>query len=226
MKAVEATILAVGIAVMGWLVKAGIDDFAYKDRHVTVKGLSEREVPADKVTWSISTKCMGNDLPALYEQVKQNNTKVKAYLAKYGLSDSEITVGPPDVSDLEANQWSENRKMYRYIISSTVTVISKKIEPVNNAIQNQGDLVQQGLAVEAGYPSYEYVSFQKMKPEMMEEAISNAQKTAQQFAKNCNTELGDLQYASQGQFEIDDLDSNTPHIKQLRVVSTVTYSLK
>lgn len=32
--------------------------------------------------------------------------------------------------------------------------------------------------------------------------------------------------ADQGQFSIDDRDSNTPYIKKVRVVTTVTYSLK
>ncbi|MBO6030666.1 MAG: hypothetical protein J6Q22_04275, partial [Prevotella sp.] len=53
---IAAAFIAVGIICLGWFVKAGIDDFANKDRKVTVKGLAEREVPADKVTWSISTK--------------------------------------------------------------------------------------------------------------------------------------------------------------------------
>ena len=62
---IAAALIAVGIICLGWFLKAGIDDFANKDRKVTVKGLAEREVPADKVTWSISTKVTGNDLPML-----------------------------------------------------------------------------------------------------------------------------------------------------------------
>ena len=59
---IAAAIIAVGIFCLGWFIKAGIDDFANKDRQVTVKGLAEREVPADKVTWSISTKVTGDNL--------------------------------------------------------------------------------------------------------------------------------------------------------------------
>ena len=47
---IAAAIIAVGIICLGWFMKTGIDNFANKDRHVTVKGLAEREVPADKVT--------------------------------------------------------------------------------------------------------------------------------------------------------------------------------
>lgn len=222
----EASILAIGLIVLGWFVKCGINDFANKDRQVTVKGLAEREVPADKVTWSISTTEMGNDLPALYQRISEQAGKIKAFLVKNGLSESEITVNPPSVNDLEANQWSENRRSFRYLASTTVTVYTKQVEKVNEIIYKQGDLLQEGVAIESGYPSYEYASFQQMKPEMMSEAIKNAQKTAEQFAEASGSDLGSIQTAGQGQFEIDDRDANTPYIKKLRVVTTITYSLK
>ena len=76
----EAIILSVGVMVMGWCVKAGIDNFTNKDRKVTVKGLAEREVPADKVTWSISTKETGNDLPTLHERINVQANKIKTFL--------------------------------------------------------------------------------------------------------------------------------------------------
>ena len=65
-----------------------------------------------------------------------------------------------------------------------------------------------------------------MKPKMMSEAIENAQQTAQQFAKNSKSKLNKIVSADQGQFSIDNRDENTPWIKRVRVVTTVTYSLK
>ena len=221
----EAVILAVGIIVLGWCIKSGIDNFSNKDRKVTVKGLAEREVKADKVTWSLSTNEMGNDLPTLYEIINTKTGKIKAFLKQNGIDEKEITVNPPTVNDLESNQWNENRRNYRYIINTTLPVCTQKVDLVNKAIFKQAELLKQGVAIEGSNPQYEYVSFQKMKPEMMEEAIKNAQKTAEQFATASKSKLGKIQTAGQGQFEIDDRDQNTPYIKKLRVVSTVTYSL-
>ena len=219
----ESVILAIGMVVMGWCVKSGIDNFANKDRSVTVKGLAEREVKADKVTWSLSTNEMGDDLPTLYENINAKTGKIKAFLKQNGVDESEITVNPPTVNDLESNQWSENRRNFRYIINTTLTVCTQKVDLVNKAIFRQAELLKQGVAVESSSPDYEYVSFQQMKPEMMEEAIKNAQKTAEQFAEASHSKLGNIQTAGQGQFEIDDRDQNTPYIKKLRVVTTITY---
>ncbi|MBR5990029.1 SIMPL domain-containing protein [Prevotella sp. lc2012] len=221
----EAVILAIGIIVLGWFIKSGIDNFSNKDRKVTVKGLAEREVKADKVTWSLSTNEMGNDLPTLYENINVKTGKIKAFLKQNGIEDGEITVNPPTVNDLESNQWSENRRNFRYIINTTLTVSTQKVDLVNKAIFKQAELLKQGVAIEGSNPEYEYVSFQQMKPEMMEEAIKNAQKTAEQFTKASNSKLGNIQTAGQGQFEINDRDQNTPYIKKLRVVTTITYAL-
>ena len=59
-KLVAAAILAVGLSVLGLCIKGGIDNFTNNDRRVTVKGLSEREVDADKVQWTMTLQESGD----------------------------------------------------------------------------------------------------------------------------------------------------------------------
>ena len=59
---IEAAILAIGLALLGTVLKNGIDNVAFKDRFVSVKGLAEKEVMADKVVWPIAYKDVGNDM--------------------------------------------------------------------------------------------------------------------------------------------------------------------
>ena len=51
---IAAAVAAVGLLLLGLCLKAGIDNFVNKDRMVTVKGLAEMQVDADKVTWPSS----------------------------------------------------------------------------------------------------------------------------------------------------------------------------
>ena len=43
---VPALLIAAGIVVLGLCIKGGIDNMAFRDRQVAVRGLCEREVPA------------------------------------------------------------------------------------------------------------------------------------------------------------------------------------
>lgn len=227
---VSAALLAVSIVILGFCVKWGIDDFANKDRKVSVKGLFEREVDADKVTWPILSKELGNNLPELYNRIAVTQGKIKKFLMSNGVKENEINVNAPVVIDLNADQYNTNQRAYRYNITSIVTVTSRNVKLVRSIIARQGELLKEGIAiVDGGYENpvkYEFVSFNSMKPKMMEEAIANARKTAEQFAKNSESKLNKIVSADQGQFSIDNRDSNTPYVKKVRVVTTITYSLK
>ena len=144
--------------------------------------------------------------------------------------DKDITINASKVVDLNADQYSSNNKPYRYVITAIMTVTSRNVKLVRGIIAKQSVLLKQGIAIVGGdYENptvYEYVSFTSMKPKMMEEAIHNAEKTAQQFAENSHSNLNKIISADQGQFSIEDRDQNTPWIKKVRVVTTITFSLK
>ena len=74
-----AALIMIGLIVLGLFIKLGLESFSDKDRKVTVKGLSEREVQADKVTWPIMTKELGDDLPSLYTRINATTAKVKSF---------------------------------------------------------------------------------------------------------------------------------------------------
>ena len=231
-KIISAAIIAIGIVVLGLSIKAGMDNFTEKDRKVTVKGLAEKEVKADKVTWPIVSKELGNDLPDLYDRIAEKQNTIKHFLVANGIKPQEISVSAPKVIDMQANQYSDNSKGYRYNVTLVVTVTSKQVDLVRQIMARQGELLKQGVAIVAGdydgsgTVSYELSSFKSMKPKMMTEAIENAEATAGQFAKNSHSKLNKIVSADQGQFSIDDRDANTPYVKRVRVVTTVTYSLK
>ena len=229
-KIVASAIIAIGIIILGFSLKAGMDNFTEKDRKVTVKGLAEKEVKADKVTWPIVSKELGDNLPELYDRIAEKQDTIKSFLLKNGIKENEISVGAPKVVDMSADQYNSMNHAYRYNITLVITVTSNNVDLVRSIIARQGELLKQGVAIVAAdydqQTNYEYVSFKKMKPEMMTEAIENAEQTAKQFAKNSNSTLNKIVSANQGEFSIEDRDANTPYIKRVRVVTTVTYSLK
>ena len=227
---VESIILAVGLLLMGLFIKQGLDAFASRDRVVNVKGLAEMEVPADKVTWPLMYKCIGNDLQSLYQDIKTKNQIILDYLKQNGLEDKEMSINAPEIIDMNAERYNSTPSPYRYNVTSVITVTSNKVDLVRKLISEQGELPKKGIAISGGdyryNVGYEFTSLNEVKPQMIEEATKNARKAAEKFAKDSDSELGKIKHAYQGQFSIENRDANTPYIKRIRVVTTIDYSLE
>ena len=199
-------------------------------RTVSVRGLSEREVKADKVTWPIVYQIQGNILPDLYDQTSTTNDKILAFLHNAGITDSEISINAPEAYDRASNNYSDNNYKFRYNISEVIVVTSSQVDKVDELIRQQGQLLKEGIALSANdynYPiQYEFTGLNDIKPQMIAEATKNAREAAQKFADDSESKLGKIQTANQGQFSIENRDQFTPSIKNVRVVTTLTYFLE
>ena len=91
-----------------------------------------------------------------------------------------------------------------------------------------GELGKKGIAfggTDYQRTEYLFTKLNDIKPAMIEEATRKAREVAEKFAADSASRLGKIRSANQGQFAVADRDSNTPHIKNVRVVATVEYYL-
>ena len=68
------------------------------ERSVEVKGLAEREVPADIVIWPLSYQLASNDLNDLFESIAQKNQVILDFLADHGLDLADVNRSPPNLT--------------------------------------------------------------------------------------------------------------------------------
>ncbi len=224
---IAGSLIAVGIASAGLAVKGGIDNFVERDRVVTVKGLAEREVAADYVIWPVSFRVMGNDLMALYTEANRQSAVIEDYLVKQGIAKEDIAKGTPRVTDLHENLYTNKVPADRYRLEMEVSVTSRNVPAVLKAMVNQTELIAQKIIFQQSYRTeFSFTGLNAIKPEMIQEATKNARTAAQKFADDSESKLGKIRRANQGQFSITNRDNNTPHIKKVRIVTTVEYYLK
>ncbi|MBQ0119416.1 MAG: SIMPL domain-containing protein [Paludibacteraceae bacterium] len=225
-KLFPSVIVAIGIAIAGFMVYLGVHEFAIKDRAVTVKGLSTRDVKADYVVWPLSFSVDGNDLKQLHQTTDETVQTIKAFLKTKGFTDEEMSMGDMNIS----NNWAgyyDRRPEYHYSINATLVVSTTDVDKVINNQGCQSELLAKGVLLNS-YQwniSYQYNGLNELKPEMVEEATTNARAVAQKFADDSRSRLGGIRQASQGQFSIESND-NQPWMKRVRVVTTVDYYLK
>lgn len=230
--------LAVAALILGVCFMLGLKSFKNADRQVSVRGLCEKEVMADRAIYPIVFQEGGYELVQVAESIAAKNQIVIDFLKENGFTDEEITVAPLQVEDCSVKNAysysvsnSGNKRPINYVVKSVVTVYSKKVDKVQEMQGKQGQLLEKGIAVGAGntweYPvTYNFEGLNDIKPGMIAEANKNAKEAAEQFAKDSDSKLGKIKQAQQGLFTIEDRDRNTPQKKTVRVVTYVTYQLK
>lgn len=219
-----------GLAALGYLLGNAAIKFKEYERTVTVKGLSEREYKADIVIWPIQFTEANNDLGNLYGSIEISTSKIQAFLTKNGINSDEISFSSPSITDKSAQQYGgDPRAVFRYTAVQTVTVYSNNIDGVRTVMGKLSELGKEGIVFTGSdYQSkteYIFSRLNEVKPEMIEEATRKAREVAQKFATDSKSTLGKIRRAYQGQFSINPRDKNNPHIKRVRVVSTVEYYL-
>jgi len=222
--------IGIGLVILGLFIKNGIENFKEMDRVVAVKGLSEREVNANRVIWPLMYKEIGDDLLDLNTKITEKNAAIISFLNSNGITADEITISAAEVIDMQAERYSSTKSPYRYNVTSVITVSSEKVDLIRKLMEDQSELIKKGIALTAEDYRYQkqflFTGLNKIKPEMIEEATKNARTSALKFAQDSESKLGKIRNADQGQFSINDRDANTPYIKSVRVVTTIYYYLE
>ena len=231
---ISALVLALGMIGGGFLVGHGLKDFRSGDRFVTVKGSAEQIVDADLVVWPLAHTVSGNDLGVLQRELEARTQTIRNFFKQAGFGDDEISVAPASLEDRWAYAYGENRSPEQYRYSTTVTLRTGKVQKAMEALRRTGDLLAQGVvlggnggqdAAPSG-PQFDFTQLNSVKPKLIAEATANARKSAEQFAKDSGSSVSGIRSANQGVVSIENRDAGSPHVKKIRVVTTVDYFLK
>jgi len=217
------SVLAVGMIGGGHMIGRGLFAARASERVVTVKGLAEREVPANLAMWPIVFSTTGNDLVAMQAALDASAKKVLAFLEERGFSPAEYSLSSPRVTDGEAQGGRMRGDAGdRYFAEQTMTLRSAKITPVKVAMQQSGELIREGVAL---VRSYEYTT--PRTAAMLRGSHGMLHRGRLLSTGGVEPPLAcPIRNAQQGFFDMQDRDAFSPEIKKVRVVTTVQYFLE
>jgi hypothetical protein len=235
-------LLALGLVVGGWALGAQIKATRLADRYVSVRGLAERTVKSDLAIWPLDYQETGDDLPSLYSKAEADKKTVLQFLSQQGAQSAEIEIGIVRVIDTQTRLFGNGRQApYRYVVNQQITVHTSRVDQVAAAAQKTIGLVQQGIVLNSGGPTYTFNGLNSIKPDMITEATRNARAAAERFALDAGSSVGTIRQANQGVFSILAANSglpagmdengfysnaNTSLMKTVRVVTDVQYYLE
>src|SRR5205809_1697032 len=88
----SALLLSLGLAAAGFFIGDGISNRNSGRRIISVKGLSEKEVPASVATWTIAYNSTGNDLNEINKKLGDSTKAVIAFLKERGFDEKDMAV--------------------------------------------------------------------------------------------------------------------------------------
>jgi hypothetical protein len=225
----SALLLAVGVATAGFFIGEGISNRNSGRRIISVKGLSEREVPASVATWTIGYNATGNDLDEINKKLGNSTKAVVEFLKERGFDQKDLAVQPPAIHDTSMDQRQKDvpPPPERFSAHQSALLRTSKVDEIKPALASASNLMISGVLLSGGLqPNYIFNQLNEIKPGMIQEATKNARIAADQFARDSQTTLGKLRNASQGWFQVENRDEATPERKTVRVVVDVEYEVK
>lgn len=224
----SALLVAIGLTTGGFFIGDGIAARSSARRTISVKGLSEREVPASVATWTIVYSATGNDVSQINKKLGESTNAVTAFLKGAGFAETDLAVQPPAVRDtsMEERDKDSPPPPERYSATQSVLLRTSKVDAIKPALAAASTLMANGVLLSGkAQPNYIYNQLNDIKPGMIQEATKNARIAAEQFSRDSQTTLGKLRNASQGWFQVENRDEATPERKTVRVVVDVEYEV-
>ena len=233
---ITATILSFGLIISAALISNAIYNSDRSQSRITVKGVAEKRVKADKAIINIIFSTSNTKLEDAQSNIAGKEKAVLDILKSLELKENEYQINNVKVQPkFSERQPERDTKILSYDVMQSIAVIPKNIEKSDEIYQKLQELKITFNNIEIIKPEYYIISIEKYKKDLLISATENAEMRAIEMLKVNKNEIGRLENMTQGQFEVLPDKEDTKHVnddelnqmyKKLRSVVTVTYLIK
>jgi len=230
--------LIIAAAVLGYQVK----QVGGGRETISVKGLAEKPIQADRVEWSVTIQVKGASNADALGKLRKERPAVDEFLARAGFDAAVLGVSneavEPNYEQVEGGNGNmrsvQQGNIARQSLTINTTDIAKIIAASRAIVQFEAD----GHPVSYGAPQFLVSNLEEVKMSLIGAAMQNSRARAEEFAKNGGVKVGSMRSASQGAFyilpagadqDVSDwggtYDKSTVD-KVARVVVTVDYGIR
>ena len=246
------TILSFGLIIWSALISNAMDKANKDENRITVKGVAERRIKADKALINIVISKKSENLDELKKDISEREKLTIDLIKKLKINENEYSIGnlriQPNYTESSSNvkKSSENsatstetpatnNKISDYDGVEVISIVTKNIDKAGEFYEKLAELKLQSSNIEINMPEYYITNLEKYKRDLIVDASRNAEIRAIEMLKVNNNEIGGLKNMNQGQFEVladtEDVkkineDESNQIYKKLRLVVTATYLIK
>ncbi|WP_314393166.1 SIMPL domain-containing protein [Leptotrichia shahii] len=243
------TILSFGLIISSALISNAMNKANKDENRITVKGVSERRIKADKALINIVISEKSENIDELKSSILEKEKLATDLIKNLKISEEDYSIGnlriQPNYAENSSNTKQQinlnsatvtpNSKISDYDGIETISIVTKNIDKAEEFFEKLSELKLQSNNIQIDKPEYFITNIEKYKKDMVVDASRNAEVRAIEMLKVNNNEIGGVKNISQGQFEvledtedvkkINENESNQIY-KKMRVVVTATYLIK
>ena len=243
------TILSFGLIISSALISNAMNKANKDENRITVKGVSERRIKADKALINIVISEKSENIDELKSSILEKEKLATDLIKNLKISEEDYSIGnlriQPNYAENSSNTKQQinvnsatvtpNSKILDYDGIETISIVTKNIDKAEEFFEKLLELKLQSNNIQIDKPEYFITNIEKYKKDMVVDASRNAEVRAIEMLKVNNNEIGGVKNISQGQFEvledtedvkkINENESNQIY-KKMRVVVTATYLIK
>ena len=243
------TILSFGLIISAALISNAMNKANKDENRITVKGVAERRIKADKALINIVISDKNENLDELKKSISEKEKLATDLIKNLKIDSNDYSIGnlriQPNYIEASSNVKQQttaistpimqNAKISDYEGVETISIVTKDIDKVEEFFQKLLELKLQSNNIQINEPDFFITNIERYKKDMVVDASRNAEIRAIEMLKVNNNEIGGLKNISQGQFEILEDTEDVRKIneneanqiyKKMRVVVTATYLIK
>ena len=241
--------MSFGLIISAALISNAMNKANKDENRITVKGVAERRIKADKALINIVISDKNENLDELKKSISEKEKLATDLIKNLKIDSNDYSIGnlriQPNYIEASSNVKQQttaistpimqNAKISDYEGVETISIVTKNIDKVEEFFQKLLDLKLQSNNIQINEPEFFITNIERYKKDMVVDASRNAEIRAIEMLKVNNNEIGGLKNISQGQFEILEDTEDVRKIneneanqiyKKMRVVVTATYLIK
>lgn len=184
-----------------------------KEGKIQVTGLGKADFVSDLIVWEGNFNVLNKDLQMAYADLNRNKSIIKEYLKEKGVASGDIVFNAVNVDKATKSKYSYEGKymgdeFIGYKLTQSFKIESMEVEKIEGVSREITELLKRGLQLYSESPRYYYTKLSDLKIEMISKATEDAKVRAENIAKYSGGELGQLESAKMGIFQITGQNSN------------------
>ncbi len=211
---VAALLVGVALVAASYVAVQGVKYVkTFESSRLDVTGSADRLVTSDQVKWmaSFGRRVDANSLSQGYRLMAGDLDAVLKVLGPHGFTRTDLTIQPvtvnPDYRQCSNAASDCTPDVVGFELAQYFTLSSGEVDKVTALAQDAQPFVDAGLSYQTVSLEYYYSGLAGVRPELLAEAIKDAQRRAEAVASATGVSIGQLRSADSGVFQVTQLNS-------------------